>query len=178
MGHKAHCQRGISKDSSGTRDQPPSQAHRFAARGRPKRRESASFLTQKAPWARLGLWGLRHFHLALASHNWGDLQSQLRTQSQLRGPAWWVRSAPPAKAMRKRTPKATVCPTGAPRRPWGGAWGCGFWSALAPHLGRRCAANLGTVSGVVFWVGVDFGQSYDHVLQILYLHYRAACAHF
>ena len=37
------------------------------------------------------------------------------------------------------------------------------FAALSPHLGRPRAANLGTVSGVDFAVGVDFGQSCDIV---------------
>ena len=42
------------------------------------------------------------------------------------------------------------------------------FAALSPHLGRPRAANLGTVSGVDFAVGVDFGQSCDLVKDAWY----------
>ena len=40
-----------------------------------------------------------------------------RRGGQTYTPHTWIRSARPAKAMRKRTPKPTGRPTGAPRRP-------------------------------------------------------------
>ena len=58
-----------------------------------------------------------------------------------RGPGAWIRSARPAKAMRKRTPKPTGAPCGRPQAPIGGAPGAVGFAALSPHLGRPRATN-------------------------------------
>ena len=52
-----------------------------------------------------------------------------------------TRSARPAKAMRKRTPKPTGRPSGAPRRPSGAPGAVGF-AALSPRLVRPRASSF------------------------------------